>query len=759
MILTNAEFGGIKEFAKIAYSMESIPKFVIPYYQRPYEWDKTHIENLVNDFITNRTNSSSEDYFIGATVLVTNDGKIEIVDGQQRITTLYLMYLLSFLVHRSLVAFEFDSARYAINISSSMDKLLNRYNSLIGEVHRNEIECLKTTVEEKMREWVQGIQSTLPNAAKIAANIIKEAKEKYCDTMGLSANKFTDDSFIIETQTKSKEFWDKEELAISYSRTELNSKLKEALSKITITIDSDGEFIFNPTDDEITEQKEQDEIVGQYVQSVKHEYEALDEVINKSGKTGVEKTEEFITLVDAIIDNMKLCAIVTANEEDAYALFESLNDRSQAVDDLNLIKNLFLKAYFHKSNTRDDKEVENGLSEIDDLWNDHIFTKENREEVSLFAAVYLTGDVAIDGKNGSGVRKAIGTYLDNKKTYTLVEAKNDIAIYKMVRAIIDKAKNSNDVGLSKNALIIENNDQNSITLRCLSLLFALGYQNVATGLINVIIKKYISITNSTILDSEKFKTDFLNKLILKSREKEPEFITISKISYDLWRVVLAAKDYKKPREFATEMILNANKETSRLEEISLKAEMLDTSFEEFDDWLSSWNYSQTKKHLRIKIMFIRLLKTSINQKRTKLIFSKGGSSFCLSNPGASDLDHLEPKTPDFSRAQSYFTPPKGHTRKEVVNSLGNFMLLDNKNNIAKDNVPIADCIPFYETMFSASEDHWILKELKKDISNRKLFNSKNRTPKMEFFNQRKERLIKYFTAILKAKYDATDSNI
>ena len=69
--------------------------YVIPRYQRAYAWEDKEIVQLIEDI-----NDSTGDYYIGSLVVAKVKGKeevYEVVDGQQRLTTLYLLlhYLMS----------------------------------------------------------------------------------------------------------------------------------------------------------------------------------------------------------------------------------------------------------------------------------------------------------------------------------------------------------------------------------------------------------------------------------------------------------------------------------------------------------------------------------------------------------------------------------------------------------------------------------------------------------------------------------------
>ena len=60
--------------------------FRIPLYQRPYEWKENHVEALVKDIEYNEKN-----HFIGNIVVEEKDDCLDVIDGQQRLTTLYLL--------------------------------------------------------------------------------------------------------------------------------------------------------------------------------------------------------------------------------------------------------------------------------------------------------------------------------------------------------------------------------------------------------------------------------------------------------------------------------------------------------------------------------------------------------------------------------------------------------------------------------------------------------------------------------------------
>lgn len=65
--------------------------FEIPPYQRLYEWNKEQIQTLLNDIKTKIDENKNKEYFIGNVVVSQKDDKYLLIDGQQRLTTLFLI--------------------------------------------------------------------------------------------------------------------------------------------------------------------------------------------------------------------------------------------------------------------------------------------------------------------------------------------------------------------------------------------------------------------------------------------------------------------------------------------------------------------------------------------------------------------------------------------------------------------------------------------------------------------------------------------
>lgn len=66
-------------------------RYEIPLYQRPYAWGERHIEQLIED-IDDLSDEGDQSYYLGSLVVWRKtDGSYEVIDGQQRLTTLFIL--------------------------------------------------------------------------------------------------------------------------------------------------------------------------------------------------------------------------------------------------------------------------------------------------------------------------------------------------------------------------------------------------------------------------------------------------------------------------------------------------------------------------------------------------------------------------------------------------------------------------------------------------------------------------------------------
>lgn len=82
-----------RKFNTQIISLSSLDEFdfSIPTYQRPYVWGNEQIKKLLDDFLLTFKNSPEESYYVSTFLTKENDKHAELIDGQQRFTTLWII--------------------------------------------------------------------------------------------------------------------------------------------------------------------------------------------------------------------------------------------------------------------------------------------------------------------------------------------------------------------------------------------------------------------------------------------------------------------------------------------------------------------------------------------------------------------------------------------------------------------------------------------------------------------------------------------
>lgn len=100
--------------------------YVIPEYQRPYSWDEDKCYELWSDIVDkyeeekNKQSSIKGEYFLGTMVLIkNNNGIFEVIDGQQRLTSLLILL----------------KALYDNHQFEGIKKIIYVYDSLTGDIN------------------------------------------------------------------------------------------------------------------------------------------------------------------------------------------------------------------------------------------------------------------------------------------------------------------------------------------------------------------------------------------------------------------------------------------------------------------------------------------------------------------------------------------------------------------------------------------------------------------------------------------------
>lgn len=136
--------------------------FLIPEYQRPYAWEEEQIDALFNDIWdfsgSQSANDKNGDYFLGCIVSYENEkGQQEIIDGQQRLTSLFLLLRA---IYTNLQGDGTTSTKEAQHFMREIEKRLWDTNKLTGEVDFQHILITSDVIDNAGNEILRKILET-----------------------------------------------------------------------------------------------------------------------------------------------------------------------------------------------------------------------------------------------------------------------------------------------------------------------------------------------------------------------------------------------------------------------------------------------------------------------------------------------------------------------------------------------------------------------------------------------------------------------
>lgn len=135
--------------------------FLIPEYQRPYAWDEEQVQTLFDDlweFATIGEGGSAKKgtYFLGSVVTFEEDGKQTIIDGQQRITSLFLLLRAIYSMLQGAEA----KTKEATNFIKQIEPALWYTDNLTGEVDYSNILISSHVMNDEGNKVLRSILET-----------------------------------------------------------------------------------------------------------------------------------------------------------------------------------------------------------------------------------------------------------------------------------------------------------------------------------------------------------------------------------------------------------------------------------------------------------------------------------------------------------------------------------------------------------------------------------------------------------------------
>ncbi|EAL2664579.1 DUF262 domain-containing protein, partial [Campylobacter coli] len=162
--------------------------FEIPPYQRLYEWNKEQIQTLLNDIKTKFEENKNEEYFIGNVVVSKKnnknnqqDVKYLLIDGQQRLTTLFLIgFYLSYKIKNpnndsnwKEFIMQGDKLRISMPIREKEEKALKEFAKFCDEANKDN-KSENNLFLQKIKKFPQGICQNIPQALETIVNWFEE---------------------------------------------------------------------------------------------------------------------------------------------------------------------------------------------------------------------------------------------------------------------------------------------------------------------------------------------------------------------------------------------------------------------------------------------------------------------------------------------------------------------------------------------------------------------------------------------------------
>ncbi|MCE7535945.1 DUF262 domain-containing protein [Aliivibrio fischeri] len=741
----------------------------IPHYQRPYEWSSENVSLLVNDTL----NNSDGQYFSGASVSsIHNEYCHELVDGQQRYTTLFLINYCVFLISRVALREALTIGAYvhantlAETLKKSMEYIFTlkqdgngsklEISDITKEINRlinlddDDPECDMRRISElkaqrtNLKKSSEGVtelyySSVFEKKYSELLTIIKEkgnaaikddsdpGLESFYALAVITDLKQQDELYVQKNMDLQRYFFDNAKFRITYARNKYVELIKESLVSIDFTLSSQVSLSImdnNP------------KFLSNYKTAIQTIFEEVSNRIKE--KNPLENAVQTLKMLTTILESLDICVVQTGNQSDATVLFDVLNDRSKELSQLSLIKNEFYKRVVIHNDQTDvltDDELDKYIDKVDELWVDEIFNASAADAalVSYLGSCFLSGSTTTNySSNGKETRTTISEYLRCQTKYAVEDLVFDVSLFHAIKVILTKVgvkyQKQNDVSLTAEA------EHKSIFERTIKLLIAKKQEGILSGLINFTLFHVLTKqAKKACFDMNVLKNEI--DLILSSENE-----VVNKQCLEIWISSLSSKDFLLPRKLSKQLIsfYYKDKALSTNESCSLNTFMRDPSSRvELEAWLSEWKYKSSNQ-FDVKVLLINLMSCD-PRKNIKL---RGRSpQFISSFKDASSchLDHFEPKSLPSINMNAYF---QSENRDDLVNSLGNMMLLTQVDNQRKSDSPAIEADKYYSN--SDISGSWLYKALHENF----IKYSNEGVPTEAFFTERKKELISQIVEML-----------
>ncbi|WP_165246607.1 DUF262 domain-containing protein [Adlercreutzia sp. ZJ141] len=137
-----------------------LTRFVIPVYQRNYDWKPEQCGRLFDDLVE-VSKAGRQEHFFGSIVSQTPRGERVVIDGQQRITTVFLLLAaIRTQVKAGIATSQDDDLADDIDDYYLIDKKHKQDQKLRLKLVKNDSEAFKAILDEKPDDYIQGSNVT-----------------------------------------------------------------------------------------------------------------------------------------------------------------------------------------------------------------------------------------------------------------------------------------------------------------------------------------------------------------------------------------------------------------------------------------------------------------------------------------------------------------------------------------------------------------------------------------------------------------------
>lgn len=757
----------------------------IPFYQRPFAWGENGkeghelIKKIIYDFNEYSGRNDVNSYFAGAIVTVKEEKTKhhDLIDGQQRITTLFLAKYILFLLQRAYIENLSKNLQYWDEVPDEINTFEESFNVIFSEENNKNTkfsEDKKKLIEKirrinKINEPEQRKECHIDLIKQMYAILYLPQYGRAVDSTGIS--------YYKDYLSAQDYFFKDHQLNFYYARGALNNMLLEALKSMYIHLDDKSgpslKFI-KKSDDNVDLvgyddfKKEQPKGVLQYAVAANIIFDALTDINNKVDlyddlyPESICRARRIIGYLCSFFDDVYFCVVRSGNTNDAYTLFEVLNDRSLSLNDLDLIKNIFYRYYVENTND-EEGDIDENISKLENIWSS-VFVDSGsvfKTEILKYTFIqFLTGkpENAL-AKDVQKYRKKMNDYLSeyrkkDRYDYKFRDIENEFKVLSLANEIIERSGLGGNKMQEKCIDIEKDYINTTIVLRTIHLLHALKQKEVLATFFSLIIKVYLTCENNEI-NFENFEK-YLERILRgndsyyvdQDSDKSKNIDYLSGCASEFWSLAMMGKDYSRPKSFAKKVLTNSCFH-SDLKIVNIDKNDYDDAEKEFLEWLKAWEYKDKQGHFKIRVLFLNLLKLSQddNGKLEKKPFSTA-----LDKRKKVQLDHIEPQKPSNTGEQEYFKGRKIGSneyieRDKYVNGLGNMMILTPEQNIDKSNRPAVYILEALKVC--GLEEWWLSVALENKLNDDRYVEDK--VPKDVFFDSWKHDLIQNFNELIEKR--------